>query len=223
MQRYQFRECLGGSALGSGFATRGPGCVKLMLSTGCSSIQFWASPVWPCAKSRKPTPVTFTSSVSIFPTLPTVEFKMLVYSASAWPIPWRKPGRAASASRISDLPVWPCLFVGKISPDPSKPSDATWRTAEQRGKKACRRGHPAHWQSVAGFRARGRRVRFPHGGSGRVAGPSSVLGCAEKSSSLCGVGEVELQLAPYWFAHLRDGREGQQSTRSAVLHPDQDY
>src|SRR5713226_9641447 len=45
-----------------------------MLKTECSSMPFGATPVWPCRRSKKPTPVTVTVSLTVWNDVVTAYF-----------------------------------------------------------------------------------------------------------------------------------------------------
>src|SRR5437868_4708965 len=45
-----------------------------MLSTECSSMPLGATPVWPCRRSKKPTPVTVTVSFTVWKDVLTLYF-----------------------------------------------------------------------------------------------------------------------------------------------------
>lgn len=40
--------------------------LNLMSSTGCNSMPFGATPVWPCRKSKKPTPISCTGIFAVW-------------------------------------------------------------------------------------------------------------------------------------------------------------
>ena len=67
-----------------------------MLSTECNSMPFGATPVWPCSRSKKPTPVTVTVSLTVWKEVVTAYFASNALRAAVTcdvhELPVRQPG-----------------------------------------------------------------------------------------------------------------------------------